>query len=121
MIRELTHDQIYNHIDGINAIATKSGLFLILKEYFKDKEGTKLFDVVPETYLINVECKSKEDCDKKDQQLESFYRVAGDHICILKPGENTNRGHGIQIFNDSKKIIRSINSEYLHTYKTVIL
>lgn len=31
VLRDLTHDQMYNHLDGINQIATKSGLYLILK------------------------------------------------------------------------------------------
>ena len=30
--------------------------------------------------------------------MEEFAKHCGEHIWILKPGENTNRGHGIQIF-----------------------
>lgn len=120
IIRELTYDQIYNHIDGINSIATKSGLFLTLRDYYREK-GIRLFDVVPDTFLINVECKTSQDYERKERQLEEFLRVASGHIWILKPGENTNRGHGIQIFNDCRKIIRSINLEYLNTYKTIVL
>jgi hypothetical protein len=56
ILRELTLDQIYNHIDGINLIATKSGLFLTLKKYYEERE-MNIFDAVPETYLINVEHK----------------------------------------------------------------
>lgn len=59
-MRSLTLDQIYNHIDGINTIATKSSLFLTLKEFYKDS-GIKIFDVVPETYLINTDNKSNDD------------------------------------------------------------
>ena len=95
ILRELTLDQLYNHIDGINLIATKSGLFLTLKKYYLEK-GMNIFDAVPETYLINVEHKQGSVHNtEKDQQLEEFARVAGNHIWILKPGENTNRGHGI--------------------------
>jgi len=55
----------------------------------------KLFEAVPETYLINVECRTPEEYKRKDLQLEEFSKVCRDHIWILKPGENTNRGHGI--------------------------
>ena len=117
----MTLDQIYNHIDGINLIATKTGLFLTLKRYYEEK-GMNIYEAVPETYMINVEYKpGSANNAEKDQQLEEFSRVAGNHIWILKPGENTNRGHGIQIFNDVRKIISSINLEYYGQYKTVIL
>jgi tubulin--tyrosine ligase len=101
-------------------IATKTGLFLTLKQYYSSK-GMKLFEAVPETYLINVECRTPEEYKRKDLQLEEFSKVCRDHIWILKPGENTNRGHGIQIFNELRKVITSINNEYLGSYKTVIL
>ena len=39
----------------------------------------------------------------------------------MKPGENSNRGHGILIFDDVNKLVNSINKEYLGQYKTVIL
>jgi len=117
----MTHDQLYNHLDGINTIATKSGLFLALRNYYKDK-NIRLFDVVPDTYLISTECKTSYEFERKERQIEEFTKAAGpDSIWILKPGENTNRGHGIQIFNDVRKIVRSINTEYLNQYKTVVL
>ena len=94
ILRELTLDQLYNHIDGINLIATKSGLFLTLKRYYEERL-LNIYDAVPETYLINVEYKNGKSNPEKDTQLEEFSRVAGNHIWILKPGENTNRGHGI--------------------------
>jgi hypothetical protein len=50
----MTLDQIYNHIDGINLIATKTGLFLTLKKYYEEK-GMNIYEAVPETYMINVE------------------------------------------------------------------
>jgi glutathione synthase/RimK-type ligase-like ATP-grasp enzyme len=53
--------------------------------------------------------------------MDEFVRAAGNNIWILKPGENTNRGHGIQIFDDVRKIVHSINHEYTGQYKTVIL
>lgn len=91
----MTLDQIYNHIDGINLIATKTGLFLTLKKYYEERE-MNIYEAVPETYMINVEYKQGGPHNaEKDQQLEEFSRVAGNHIWILKPGENTNRGHGI--------------------------
>lgn len=54
ILRELTIDQLYNHLDGINTIATKTGMFLILKSYYEEKK-LNVFDVVPETYIINID------------------------------------------------------------------
>lgn len=54
ILRELTIDQLYNHIDGINLIATKTGLFQVLKRYYEER-GQNVFDVVPDTYIINLE------------------------------------------------------------------
>ena len=34
LMHELTHNQIYNHLDGINCIASKTGLFTILRNYY---------------------------------------------------------------------------------------
>jgi len=95
-------------LDGINTIATKTSLYLTLLQYYRAK-GENVFDAVPDTYIINLEHAH----GRKDHQLDEFLKVAADHIWILKPGENTNRGHGIQIFNDIRKIIHSINDEYM--------
>ena len=44
-------NQIYNHLDGINEIGDKSGLYMTMDHYYKNKyidSTTRL----PETYLI---------------------------------------------------------------------
>ena len=80
-----------------------------------------VFDIVPETYLIHLDNKSQDDHKRKDDDIELFKKHYNDHIWIVKPGENSNRGHGIQILNSLDKILHTINNEYSSSYKTVVL
>lgn len=77
--------------------------------------------MVPETYLINVSAATKEDLAQKEKGLADFSKIFNNDIWILKPGENTNRGHGIEIMNNLDRIISTINEQYSGHYKTVIL
>ncbi|CDW74359.1 tubulin-tyrosine ligase family protein [Stylonychia lemnae] len=118
LMKELRTDQIYNHLDGINTIATKSGLFYNLKKLCADN-NLSLNDYIPETYLIRVENK---DYDSRSRDLEAFRKVFNNHIWILKPGENSNRGHGIQVLDKLDKIVSAVETQYSGGhYKTVVL
>lgn len=61
-----------------------------------------------------------------DQVLEDFKRhyqalskdLSLKNVWIIKPGENTNRGHGIEVsnkLNDILQMISSTSSEYSHS------
>eukprot|EP00347_Sterkiella_histriomuscorum_P016826 403351706 len=119
LMKELRHDQIYNHLDGVNSIATKSGLFLNLKDHC-EKQGIDINNYLPETYLIRVEGNNKE---LRQKDLNSFKQIyQKDEIWILKPGENSNRGHGIQVLNDFQQITNAIEKDYCSSHiKTVVL
>ena len=103
-MRELQNDQIYNHLDGINAIANKSGLFSTLKDYC-DFHNLEVFNYVPETHVIHLD---RTYSNETNYELEEFKEVFGNHIWIMKPGENSNRGHGIQILNSLEKIVSAV-------------
>ena len=60
LINDLTSTQIYNHIDGINCIVTKSGLFKTVKRYYDD-HNLDYTDFIPETYLIDLSKEEKEE------------------------------------------------------------
>lgn len=75
-----------------------------------------LFDFIPETYLIDTNPVEREAC------LQRFRKVYNNDIWIIKPGEGTNRGHGICIQKDLNKIISTVTNDYSEQYyKTVIL
>ena len=67
-----------------------------------------IFDYVPETYIIKLDKTFSNDVN---EDLEQFKEVFGDHIWIMKPGENTNRGHGIQILNSLEKIVTTVSQK----------
>ena len=65
-----------------------------------------LLIIIPETHLIELNYAEKE------VGIQSFLKVYNNDIWIIKPGEGTNRGHGIYIHKDLKKILNIINNEY---------
>ena len=50
---ELTNSQIYNHLDGINCIATKTGMFLLLKAFYNSKLQN-VFEYLPDTFILDM-------------------------------------------------------------------
>ena len=83
-----------------------------MREYYALR-GQSVFDYMPETYLIRLE--NDFECDP---QYRAFLKAFDDepeengHLWIFKPGEASNRGFGIRVFNDLKKINAHIK-EYL--------
>lgn len=79
-----------------------------MKEYYESRQGY-VFSVLPMTWhVIN---------GTDDQEWNDFHRYAEHYkekLWIVKPGENTNRGHGIAVYssinNIRNKILKSRNS-----------
>jgi len=67
---------------------TKSGLFKTLKKFYED-QGLNTFEFVPETHIIDLNFTERTSC------LQRFEKVYNGEVWIIKPGEGTNRGHGI--------------------------
>lgn len=65
---------------------------------------------MPETYLIQLE--NGFECDPQYRAFLQAYQEESEHLWIFKPGEASNRGFGIRVFNDQKKITAHIK-EYL--------
>ena len=54
IIKDLMPHQIYNHIDGINQVATKCQLHRNMKDYAINVTGENPWDIMPETYIIEL-------------------------------------------------------------------
>jgi len=71
-------------------------------------KGRNVDEFLPQTYLVRL--------DKnyfKDEQFRNFkmnFKSDGE-LWIYKPGEASNRGNGIKVLKDLKKIEEHINSE----------
>jgi len=46
--------QIYNHIDGINQLATKCQLHRNMIDYANNVTGESPWEIMPETYIIEL-------------------------------------------------------------------
>jgi len=85
---------MYNRLEGTTSISNKKDLFINLTNYYKATNQEPL-ENIPLTFLIRNGIKD-----------ESFYNFSqfhdqtssdGENYWIIKPGENSNRGKGIQL------------------------
>ena len=99
VLRELQPYQIYNHLDGINEISQKSALFVNMRAYYASR-GENVFSYMPETYLVPSQANFE-----LNPQFKAFKAACQpNQLWIFKPGESTNRGNGIKVFNNFDKI-----------------
>lgn len=99
---------MYNRLDANYHLANKKALFMNINNYYK-AIGQDPFDVaIPLTFHI------KNASDPEYSRFEkTFMQNArtknSQNIWIIKPGENSNRGVGIQVANSLSEIKSIIN------------
>jgi tubulin--tyrosine ligase len=104
IIKDLLPHQIYNHIDGINQLAMKCQLHKNMEEYGR-RHGFKPFDIMPETYIIELQSKMNSKYILDHAEFQKFQKAfTKGSWWILKPGEDANRGHGIKVLDNLQKI-----------------
>lgn len=99
-------DIMTNHLPRNYCIGSKKNLFKSLFHYFTRKHKNP-FDYVPKTYHIR---------STEDQEYLTFVREnksEPSRVWIVKPGENSNRGKGIQLstFSNLSRLIRKMKQE----------
>lgn len=123
IVKELMPHQMYNHIDGINQIATKCQLHRNMSAYAKEVLKESPWLVMPETYIVELEGNSGNILQHEEfLAFQKSYRK--DSWWIVKPGEDANRGHGIKVFNNFQKIKEYVSYEFnqgAKHYKTCII
>lgn len=96
--------KIANHINGIKHVAKKHLLTQNVYNYAR-KNNMDPFSIVPETYFI-------EDKSLESSMIDALSQIEAKHgfsnPWIIKPGENSNRGKGIQIGIGKDDVIRKI-------------
>ena len=80
-----------------------------MKSYY-EALGEDPFDVIPVTFHV------KEIGDKSYQEFVSYFDLLNEdqiskNIWIVKPGENTNRGYGIQVVRSKEEVENFISGE----------
>jgi hypothetical protein len=109
---------ICNHVEGHVHLSNKKALFYNMKNYY-ESIGEDPFKYLPLTFHIkeNLEdpefekfVQEFERLEKSDQERadalweEKKRKAKPTNIWIIKPGENTNRGSGIQVCNTLEQI-----------------
>lgn len=119
----------HNHLDNNYHLSNKKALFYNIRNYC-EANGTDPFEYIPITYHVIYGLHDKDFLKFKDfyydrQNSSLFYleikqwenlseaeRVNSQppkNIYIIKPGEVTNRGHGITVMNDITQIQYILN------------
>eukprot|EP00826_Nyctotherus_ovalis_P044077 TRINITY_DN4725_c0_g2_i2.p1 TRINITY_DN4725_c0_g2~~TRINITY_DN4725_c0_g2_i2.p1 ORF type:complete len:416 (+),score=112.19 TRINITY_DN4725_c0_g2_i2:79-1326(+) len=101
---------MHNHLEFYYNLSNKKELFVTMKLYYETLRENP-FDTLPFTFHI------KEGTEDKEFQkfVDHFNEIASgkrENIWIIKPGENSNRGNGIQLsknIEEIKKIIEPSN------------
>lgn len=101
---------LYNHLEGNYHLSNKKALFYNMKAFCESK-GEDVFEYLPQTFHIKDGLLDKEfiKFEKCYKQLEQSKNDEGTkpklhNTWIVKPGENTNRGCGIQFCTELEDI-----------------
>jgi hypothetical protein len=96
--------KLYARIEDNFHLANKKGLLLNMQEYYRLK-GKCIFKshVFPQTFLIKNGYS-----DEEYYRLKEYIMDNPESVWIVKPGENSNRGTGIQMCSDLTDIDKLI-------------
>jgi len=122
----------YNHLDRNYHLSNKKALFYNLKSYCQ-KNNQNVYDFIPVTfhlknglYGVNGEFDSefvrfqKHFMQREKSNLTNLLikdlkgNASERNIYIIKPGEDTNRGHGIQLAQDLNAIKQILGENLFH-------
>jgi len=120
--------KICNHLEQQFHLSNKKAMFINLTQYYKSL-GESPFDTLPLTFHIRKGWADPEFykfveyfkiCDEERKSHLKTMRKAK-NVWIIKPGENSNRGHGIQISNSLEEIKEIVKSHDKNEKRTFII
>ena len=101
---------IYNRLDDNYHLSNKKALFLNISTYYQAM-GINPFEVaIPLTFNVKHPNASDSEFLKFTRAYKAFESQKDENIWIIKPGENSNRGTGIQVassFSEIRSIVQS--------------
>ena len=114
------YDQtLYNHMECNYHLSNKKALYYNMKAFCEWK-GEDVFDYLPQTFHIKEGLRDSEFIrfekyyNQLQKQIDSEEsEVTIDNTWIVKPGENTNRGSGIQFWKELHQI-KDIVSKWVY-------
>ena len=100
-------NKLYNRLEGNYHLTNKKNLFMNMKEYY-ESEGANPFDVLPLTFHVKNGSSDPDFSNFQKHFNEQKELCKNDensnNVWIIKPGENSNRGGGINVSNDFYEI-----------------
>jgi hypothetical protein len=103
---EAEEEKLMNHLENHIHLSNKKALFYNMQHYLSN-HGRDYTEILPITFHI----KSSDD-DEMERFAEYFESNGG--IWIIKPGEYTNRGKGIKVYNSLEDIRKKIKKSDQH-------
>jgi tubulin--tyrosine ligase len=102
--------RIHNHFDGNGWLCTKRGLCQQMTAlYFS--QGRDPFGATPLTFIVREDGTSDPEFPRFRQAFDALDSEAGQRTWLTKPGEWSNRGCGIKIFNDADEVAQRVDTK----------
>jgi len=112
-----------NHQENNFHLSNKKAIYYNMKIYYESL-GQNPFDYVPLTYHIKEGESDREFLkfietynNPSNHEILQKYPRYGHNLWIIKPGENTNRGCGIQVSRDLNHIKQLIQTQQVNGHK----
>lgn len=104
--------KVHNHLENNYHLGNKKALFHNLNNFMK-MQNRDIFEFIPVTFHVN---------GKKDQEYQQFMEMyrgleidkKTENVWIIKPGENSNRGKGIQVCQSIREIEAYMENKNKH-------
>lgn len=105
---------IYNRLEDNYHLSNKKALFLNVSTYYRAM-GINPFEVaIPLTFNVKTPHTGDAEYNRFTRAYKQFQQQKDANIWIIKPGENSNRGTGIQVANslgEIRNIIQQLSSK----------
>lgn len=111
--------KIYNKIEFNQHLTNKKGMYRSMKRLC-EKLGKDVFEFVPITFHVKHQ-DDEEFAKFKEYFSEQNKELSSNNVWILKPGENSNRGQGISLFNSLTTLASLLQKQKSQKKNTFIL
>jgi len=99
---------IYNRLEDNYHLSNKKALFINVSSYYRAM-GINPFEVaIPLTFNVKSSHSGDSEFQKFTRAYQQFQQQKDANIWIIKPGENSNRGTGIQVASNLNEITNMI-------------
>ena len=105
---------IYNRLEDNYHLSNKKALFLNVSTYYRAM-GINPFEVaIPLTFNVKTPINTDSEYIRFTRAYKQYEKQKDANIWIIKPGENSNRGTGIQVasnFSEIRSIIQQLSQK----------